>query len=726
MKLRIGQRVILLVLLCSAVSIVILSGISLYGMWGVQQSIVETGTDLGNSAADDSRQTLEEQAKQQLVAMAQEKARYTDLKIKNISDNVTILSREMTKIASNPDAYIPISVAEPRRENAGQIVPQLMYSASVQDKHDQALEREIGAAGNIQDFLTQFNSISNVVASSYIASKNGFVIMADKISDRKFASPADLVPASYEAFGRPWYIKASQAQKLVFTDVVNDINGGGLCIICAAPYTINGSFAGVVGTGAYLIEVNQIVIDTQTSDTRFGFILNNKGEVIISPHLQGELVADSDHPVDLRGSGNTSLAAAAKEMTEGKKGVAQVTLDGQECYLAYAPLSNVSWSFATVISKAEVIAPAVQSRENIIGLTYKAVSTMQRQIISVSWLMWLAALILLLLVGFVGWKLASRITQPIKALTDGVRDMNGCNLAIQLDIKTGDEIETLASSFNTMTKELHEYMDNLQEVTADKERIATELNVATNIQISMLPSIFPAFPERKEFDIYATMYPAKEVGGDFYDFYMVDDSHLAVVIADVSGKGVPAALFMVITKTIMKNFVMSQANITDIALAMKNSNLQLNENNDEMMFVTALMGILNVNTGQFTYVNAGHNPPLIYHKASKSFSYLKMENNCVLGIMGDMDFVQQELQMAQGDMLFFYTDGVTEAMDNKQGQYSEKCLLDCLNGVDKTLPLQDILQKVKESMQEHVGTAPQSDDITMMALKLSDKIKQKE
>ncbi|MCE5285608.1 MAG: SpoIIE family protein phosphatase [Pelosinus sp.] len=719
MKLKIGQRVIFLVLLCGTVSILILSGISLYGMWGIRQSIVETGTDLGNSAADGSRQALEEQAKQQLNAMAQEKARYTDLKIKNIGDNVTILAREMTKIASNPDSYMAASLAEPHRENAGRFVPQLLYSAAV-DKNNPALQREISAAANIQDFLLQLNSASNVIASSYIASQNGFVIMNDKISDRKFADSLAAVPAPYEAFARPWYIKATKEQKLVFTDVVNDINGGGLCIICAAPYTNNDSFAGVVGMGAYLTEINQIVMDTKQGENKFGFILNEKGEVTISPRQEGELRADSEHPVDLRGSENKALAAAAKDMTAGKNGVVQVTLDGEECYLAFAPLSNVSWSFATVISKAEVIAPAVKSRENIIGLTNKTVSAMQQQIIDVSERMWLAAFALLLLVAFAGFKLATRITQPIKVLTDGVCEIGGSgNLNMQLDIRTGDEIETLAASFNTMTKALCEYMDNLKQVTADKERIATELNVATHIQTSMLPSIFPAFPDRKEFDIYATMDPAKEVGGDFYDFFMVDDSHLAVVIADVSGKGVPAALFMVISKTIIKNFVTSLANTHNLALAMRLSNMQLNENNDEMMFVTALVGLLDINTGKFTYVNAGHNPPLIYNKTNQSFSYLQMEKNCVLGIMPDVDFVQQEIKLNSDELMFFYTDGVTEAMDNKLEQYTEQRLLDCLNGLDSELSLQDILKTVKESVQDHAGTAPQSDDITMMALKLS-------
>lgn len=178
-----------------------------------------------------------------------------------------------------------------------------------------------------------------------------------------------------------------------------------------------------------------------------------------------------------------------------------------------------------------------------------------------------------------------------------------------------------------MTTELQTYIKNLEQITAEKERIATELNVATNIQKNMLPCIFPPYPDRKDFDIYAVMYPAKEVGGDFYDFYLLDENHLVITIADVSDKGIPAAMFMVITKTILKNFVMSMTSPDDFSAVVQCANRQLCENNEEMMFVTVFMGMLDLKTGKFIYVNAGHTPPMIRHKRKddSTFEYLPVE-----------------------------------------------------------------------------------------------------
>ena len=200
----------------------------------------------------------------------------------------------------------------------------------------------------------------------------------------------------------------------------------------------------------------------------------------------------------------------------------------------------------------------------------------------------------------------------------------------RVEVNTGDELEELAHSFQYMVSELNEYIQNLSRVTAEKERIGAELDVARHIQASMLPCIFPAFPERHEFDIYASMTPAKEVGGDFYDFFLVDDDHLALVMADVSGKGVPAALFVVIAETIIKNQALTGDPLDQV---FDRANDQLCENNGEGLFVTAFMGLLDLESGSFTYVNAGHNAPLLRRKGG-TYEYLQMDSGFVLaGLM---------------------------------------------------------------------------------------------
>ena len=248
-------------------------------------------------------------------------------------------------------------------------------------------------------------------------------------------------------------------------------------------------------------------------------------------------------------------------------------------------------------------------------------------------------------------------------------------------------------------------------MTAEKERISAELDVATHIQSSMLPCIFPAFPERGEFDIYATMNPAKEVGGDFYDFFMVDERHLAIVMADVSGKGVPAALFMVIGKTLIKDHTQSG---TDLGSVFSEVNDLLCESNSEGLFITAFEGVLDLMTGEFTFVNAGHEIPFIA-KSGEPFAPYKIQAGFVLAGMEEMNYRCGSLNLAPGDKIFQYTDGVTEATDANEQLYGMERLGAVLNRNTDKKP-EELLPLVKADIDAFVGAAPQFDDITMLCL----------
>ncbi len=283
----------------------------------------------------------------------------------------------------------------------------------------------------------------------------------------------------------------------------------------------------------------------------------------------------------------------------------------------------------------------------------------------------------------------------------------------RLEIHTGDEIETLAEAVKTMEQEINVYIDNLTAVTAEKERIGAELDVAKHIQASMLPCIFPAFPERPELDIYATMTPAKEVGGDFYDFFLVDDDRLALVMADVSGKGVPAALFMVIAKTLLKNC--AQTGLSPKAVLEKVNN-QLCENNDAELFVTVWLGILEISTGKLTAANAGHEYPVL-KKAAGDYELIKDKHGFVLAGMEGARYKEYELQLEPGDKLYLYTDGVAEATDAHDELYGTDRMLNALNRY-KENTCKELLVNMKADIDLFVGEAPQFDDITMLSLEL--------
>ncbi|MCL2216011.1 MAG: PP2C family protein-serine/threonine phosphatase [Defluviitaleaceae bacterium] len=319
------------------------------------------------------------------------------------------------------------------------------------------------------------------------------------------------------------------------------------------------------------------------------------------------------------------------------------------------------------------------------------------------------------------WYCEKNIALPVETISGiaknyvsqecGKKDSQAVVAEFESLTRSRSETGILAEAFKTMVLDLDAYIKNLTAVTAEKERIGAELDVATHIQASMLPRKFPAFPGRNEFDIFASMKPAKEVGGDFYDFFMVDEDTLAVVIADVSGKGVPAALFMVIAKTLIKNTSQQGKSPKEIFETVNNL---LCENNDASMFVTAFYGHLHISTGRFTFVNAGHNPPIILKNGK--FDWLKQKAGFVLAIMEDMAYIQHEITLEVGDELFLYTDGIVEAMNNEEELFGDDRLYDAMQEY-RGLTLHELAESVNREVDKFEDGAEQADDITMLVLR---------
>ncbi|MBQ9284262.1 MAG: SpoIIE family protein phosphatase, partial [Acidaminococcaceae bacterium] len=335
---------------------------------------------------------------------------------------------------------------------------------------------------------------------------------------------------------------------------------------------------------------------------------------------------------------------------------------------------------------------------------------------------WAVVIFLCMLVAlfFISSVIANRFVNPILALIDGVKRIAQGNLDEKVEVHRNDELALLADSVNDMAGNLKEHIRNLSIVTAEKERIATELSVAKDIQEGMLPRNFGELSQNNGFELFATMAAAKEVGGDFYDFYMLDDHRLVITIADVSGKGVPAALFMVIAKTILKNSAISVGESEGFEEVIGRANRQLCENNEEMLFVTAFFGVLDTRTGDFTYVNCGHNPPLLRQGRAGQFAFLRpSKKNLMLGVEENISFKQETFRMPPGSVLFCYTDGVTEAMDEAGNVYSEERLQSILTGIStgNDIPVANILAELRKDIDAHAGEAEQSDDMTMLAIR---------
>ena len=331
-------------------------------------------------------------------------------------------------------------------------------------------------------------------------------------------------------------------------------------------------------------------------------------------------------------------------------------------------------------------------------------------------LVFAAAFVLILIL----W-LNRRVIHPLKSLQNSAVDFVSKATGDDVEslnfkdpnIKTQDEIQSLSSALVTMASETKEYMQKLIHETSERERISADLNVATQIQSDMLPH---EFPQREDFVLYASMNPAKEVGGDFYDFFFIDDDHLALVIADVSGKGVPAALFMVIAKTIIKNRALSEKALSP-AQILHEANDQLCEGNDAGLFVTAWMGILDLNTGIVTAANAGHEFPAV-RQPGKDFEFVKDKHGLVLAGIEGSTYTDYEIALEKGATLFVYTDGVPEATNAANELFEFERTVKALN-VNPAAEPKDLLGIVRGEVDKFVGDAPQFDDLTMLAIKFN-------
>jgi len=374
--------------------------------------------------------------------------------------------------------------------------------------------------------------------------------------------------------------------------------------------------------------------------------------------------------------------------------------DKKESMIVYCNFFKpLKWYTSVIVPVSEINEPA---RQLVI-----------RQIIIIS-IMFMIGLIAVFI-------LVTRIAKPLDLLSSYAQKLPEQDFTKPLADKTPiddlpgkykDEIGHLASSFILMRQELSSNIQNLIKVTASRERIESELNIARDIQLGMVPKTFPSFPEYNEFDLYATLKPAKEVGGDLYDFFLMDDEHLCFTLGDVSDKGVPSALFMVVTRTLIRT--LSEKIHSPSKMMYKINNI-LSADNPRSMFITLIIGILNIKTGEIIYANGGHNPPIEIH-GDRDVFFKKEVNDPLVGAMAGMTFSDHSFFLSPGDSFFLYTDGVNEAMNPDGEQYSNEKLLAAIEE-NRDKSVNEIIDNMLGSIKEHSQTAPQSDDIAMLIIR---------
>ncbi|UZP68115.1 SpoIIE family protein phosphatase [Desulfovibrio mangrovi] len=502
---------------------------------------------------------------------------------------------------------------------------------------------------------------------------------------------------NYQYWYQDWFRLPRQAGKAIWSEPYFDEGGGNVMMTTFSVPVYrerNGrkEFYAVITADIAIDWLQKLVSDIHIYESGHAFILTQNGFFVVHPDKRlimkadqsiYELAVETDIP---------QLTTLGYRMTEGKTGVMPLVVPNLQkpVEVIYTPLKTVGWSLGLVIPQDELF------------------SSLQSQSVTVAAL----ALAGILGISVLVWVVAHNATRPLRILSGNAVEIAQGHLDIALPPAARmDEIGRLTTSFDEMRTALKDYIADLTNTTAAKERIESELKIARNIQMSFLPKRFPPFPDREEFDIFATLTPAREVGGDLYDFFLLDDRFLFVSVGDVSDKGVPAALFMAVTKTLMKGIAEHER---DPAAILQRVNEELASDNDNCMFVTLFCGLLNLQTGEFTYSNAGHDAPLLL-RAGAPVTALDMPPGLVLGAMSGAPYQCRQMTLAPDDRLLLYTDGVTEAMSPDGELYSADRLRVAASEY-KGMSAQALTEHISVALHAHAQECPQSDDITLLAL----------
>jgi len=519
----------------------------------------------------------------------------------------------------------------------------------------------------------------------------------EKISPRVFRSEAGLKRADATDVGNydtaDWYLIPKLLKKAYWTEPYYSA-GGGDVLMCtfSHPFLRNGEIAGIVSADISLTELEKTMRGIEVI-SGYTFIVGRSGTFIYHPNPDFVMRESMFSLAEILG--RPDLRDVGKNMVRGRQGLLALKgLQGEEkIWMVYAPIPSCRWTFAAVIPEDKILAPVN--------------AQMVRQI-----LFMLAGLAGILIV--IVWA-ASSITRPLRKLTAFAGRVSSGDLDHRIEgIRGKDEIQELAGVFNKMVGDLNQYIADFAAATKAKEAVESELRIARQIQESLLPRVFPAFPDRPEFDLYAKNHPAKEVAGDFYDFFFIDDDQLVLLIADVSGKGIPAALFMAVNRTLMKTVCLKGVGPAE---SLRQANEILSQDNDAFMFTTMFLAVYNVKTGDLTYANAGHNNPMVFTKDGNG-RFLPSGGDIFLGV--EPGFVYHELsdRLEPGELLVFYTDGVTEAKSPAQDFYGESRFVGFVaDRIRKPLPeiWADLFAELN-AFQE----GREYDDITALFLKRSE------
>ena len=706
----IQQKVFNLVLITILLLVAAYTAVILYQTSSLKTLTGETNQRQKEAIAEISGTTMDAVVADSLVSKTEMAAMLADDLFTKLSSTVQILADSAEALLQAPELYPARPFALPDASMDGKITLQLVGETGSMPEDPATLEK-LGLLANLSDMMTALYRNAGT-SSVYIAVPEGYMLCVDDKSGARIDEQGNIRTIPIRE--RPWYVGAAQSNSIFFTDVLQDVFTGEIGITCTIPIRQNGRLVAVAAADMFLDQMAEAV--SNSGDVvHYTCIINNQGHVVFSPQNQGTLRArNAEDAEDLRFSEQEDLAAFVRDALNGTTGVRELDMDGDRVYLAGAPVETLGWAVVSLVDKAATERPAVMMQEQFDSALNEATASYNQGVARSKQTILILILLILVLGSAAALTVSKRIVKPLETMTQKVRSLGGKNLQFMMedDYRTGDEIEILAESFATLSTKTLQYVDQVQRVTAEKERIGAELTMANAIQRSQLPRLFPPFPNRHEFNLFATMKPAKEVGGDFYDCFMVDNDHVALVMADVSGKGVPAALFMMVTRMLIKSRIQSGESPSE---ALTNVNRQLCESNELGFFVTAWLAVLEISTGKGVAVNAGHEHPVL-RRSGEKYELILYRHSLALAALDGVQFKQHEFQLCPGDSIFVYTDGVTEATSSEKELFGTERMLESLNKEPDAEP-DEILANVMGDINRFMDGEDQFDDITMMCLK---------
>ena len=719
----IRKKIMTLALTGSFLSFLCVFCVYMFSMYSVNETLSEWIPQLKENLSQEIAVHTSESKMQVYENHVIADASNLELNMRKAMADCDLVALAMTNYINHPENYKPRNVSSDITSYDKSAV-YTEYSNGV-DKDLSVIRKDISLVNNVKDLLSNlYAEYGDFPITFYIISKRGYSLSINSNVQSYGGKPFSFIhlnrsKRNYDCRDLPAYTIQVNKKVKVRSGQVSRVyeNNGEPVIFYSMPYYDKNGFAGVVAFDVSIRDLSMYSLSAEEDHEWKFFFMDETGKIKMSTFESGIFSVSAD--LTLKQIASADIKDLVSNVLEGNTGISTIGIDDSRYYVSYTPVPSLNGYLADVYFEDEIKEALKASKEQF----FELLSDKNEQIFKTISRYRMASCIFLILILTVSLTIAYRLvkkhTNPIIRISEEIESLAKGDFDKRICVNSGDEIEDLADNINNMVVEIKKKIESITRVSSEKAQMEATMTVAKTIQSNMLPKRFDISKVHSNFDLFAMNLPAKSVSGDFYDLFMVDDDRIIVTIADVSGKGIPAALFMVTSMTILKNLShMMLKDNNDLASVVTQTNLQLCDNNKEGMFVTLFTAIINLKTREMSYVSGGHNPPLLLSSKTSEYEYLKTPRIFpMLGVSDLIEYEQNTITMDEGDCLFLYTDGVTEAIDVNEKLFGEPRLLRVMNDEMKTAQPENIIKGVYNRIQEFAGEAEQFDDITMLCFR---------